>query len=115
MLFDIVMVQEVGVATVQLEVHPANVDPVAGLAVRVTTAPSVKLSPQTVPPLPHAINGAVPLVVVTEPVPDPNSYTESTGGTTTGAVVVEDSTVTLTDAVTTEPLVVNPIAVIVGE
>ena len=109
------MVHEVVVAGVQFDVKPPNIDPAAGVAVKVTTAPWAKLSPQTVPPLPQEINGVAPFTVVTDPIPEPTSYTFRTGGVTVGAAAVDDNTVTFTDAVITEPLVVDPIAVIIGE
>jgi hypothetical protein len=106
-----VIVQEVGVDFVQFADQLINVDPGAGVSVRVTADPTAKLWLQTAPPLPQASSGAVPLVVVTEPVPAPARKTVRIGGTTTGAVVVEDTTVSRIVDVITDPLVVTPIAV----
>jgi hypothetical protein len=110
------IVHELAVATVQFDVHPANFDNGDGVAVRVTIIPCGKVWPQTVPPAtPQLRNGAVPFNVETLPVPDPSSKIDKVAVGGVGAVVVDDKTVTLTDAVITEPLVVVPIAVMVGE
>jgi hypothetical protein len=105
------MVQEVAVAAVQLPDHPTNVDPVAGVSVRVTGDPTAKLWLQTVPPLPQSINGAVPLVVITVPVPVPRKPIDSTGAGVVGVEEYWEVIVTSIVDVITEPL---PLLVVVG-
>lgn len=58
---------------VQLDVHPANEDPVAGVAISVTVDPCAKFCEQVVPPLPQSIKAAEPAAVVIVPVPVPTS------------------------------------------
>ncbi|HEY5197178.1 MAG TPA: hypothetical protein VIJ51_09150 [Solirubrobacteraceae bacterium] len=87
----IVTVHVVAVPEQPPPLHPANVDPAAGVSVNVTIEPVVKLSLHAVLPSPQSIVPGPPAVEVTTPEPDPAKLTDSTSVVGIVQLIVTDA------------------------